>query len=127
MPAARVIFECPTCHQLVTRPLEPLPSDVPVRLEDGEAAVPEGYFALAEGDYWTGSVGSPLVNLADLVGTRHHPDPRRLNGCCGLHGSNGPNLVCERGHEIGTEKSDCWMAHAAVLLRNVTRRPASPQ
>jgi hypothetical protein len=49
-----------------------------------------------------------LVNLNDLVGTEHHQDRHRLNGCCGLDGCDGPNLVCPKGHEIGTERSDCW-------------------
>jgi len=86
--------------------------------------VPEGYSALSDDEYWTGSAGCPLVNLADLVATRHHPDPRRNSGCCGRDGCDGPNLLCDRGHEIGTEKSDCWMAHAAVLLPEVVRLPA---
>jgi hypothetical protein len=60
-----------------------------------------------------------IVNIADLVSIRRHPDFRRLNGCCGLDGCDGPNLVCTNGHEIGTEKSDCWTPHAAVLLENV--------
>jgi hypothetical protein len=97
---------------------------VPLCYEDGQAAVPQGYFATSDDDYWTGSAGNPLVNLADLVGTQHHQDSHRHNGCSGRDGLDGPNLVCERGHEIGTEKSDCRMAHAAVLLPNVTRRAA---
>lgn len=125
MSAISVIFECPTCHQPVTRPLVPLPDDVPVSYEDGKPAIPEGFFALSDDDYWTGSAGCPLVNLADLVGTQHHPDSRRNSGCCGRDGCDGPNLVCGRGHEVGTEKSDCWMAHAAVLLSSVTRRTAA--
>jgi len=69
-------------------------------------------------EYWS-AAGRVLVNLADLVGTKHHPDYRRRAGCCGLDGLDGPNLVCSNGHEVGTEKSDCWMPHAAVLLENV--------
>ena len=124
MQTERVIFACPTCGQPLTAPLSPLPSDQSVCLEDGQPAVPTGSYALSDDDYWTGSGGCPLVNLADLVGTRHHPDPRRLNGCCGPDGCDGPNLVCGNGHEVGTEKADCWMSHAAVLLPTVTRRSA---
>ena len=90
--------------------------------DDGAPAVPEGFYAISDDDYWTGSSGLVLVNLADLTGTRHHPDSRRLSGCCGPMGEDGPNLVCERGHEIGTENSDCWMAHAAVLLPGVVHQ-----
>jgi hypothetical protein len=33
-------------------------------------------------------------------------------------------LLCSNGHEIGTERSDCWMAHGAVLLPAVVREQA---
>lgn len=125
MSAIPVIFECPTCRQPVTRPLVPLPDDKSVCYEDGEAAIPPGFFALSDDDYWTGSTGCPLINLADLVDTQDHPDSRRNGGCCGRDGCNGPNLLCMQGHEIGTERSDCWMAHAAVLVRTMTRRVAA--
>lgn len=88
-------------------------------IEDGKAAVPPGYFGINTPDYWTDGGDRVLVNLSDLVGTKHHDDLHRLNGCCGRDGCDGPNVVCMNGHEIGTEKSDCWMAHAVVLLENV--------
>lgn len=56
-----------------------------------------------------------MINLEDAVNTRHHPDTRRLNGCCGLDGRDGLNTVCANGHEVGTEKSDCWMPHVLLL------------
>ncbi len=125
MTVQLTVFACPVCGQAITRPLAPLPADCAVCLEDGKAAVRQGFFALSDDDYWTGSFGSPLVNLADLVGTVHHPDTRRIQGCCGPSGCDGPNLVCGQGHEVGTERSDCWMAHGAVLLCQVTRRPVT--
>lgn len=36
-------------------------------------------------------------------------DVRRLAGCCGLDGCNGPNMLCRVCHaEVGTMQSDCW-------------------
>ena len=36
-------------------------------------------------------------------------DIRRLAGCCGLDGCNGPNMVCRLCKaEVGTMQSDCW-------------------
>jgi len=113
-----VVFECAVCRLPITRPLSHLAPDESVCLEYGQSAVPEGRFANNSADYWS-VAGGVLVNLADLVGTSRHPDSRRLNGCCGLDGCDGPNLVCVNGHEIATERSDCWMAHAAVLVENV--------
>ncbi|QNQ12128.1 hypothetical protein H3Z74_19650 [Sphingomonas alpina] len=45
-------------------------------------------------------------DLTDAVGNTRNS--RRLSGCCGLAGSNGPNQVCRCGAEIGTLRTDCW-------------------
>lgn len=116
--SVRTIFECPTCHKAITRPLLPLKLDQFVSREDRKPLVPQGFFAINSKEYWTAD-GRFVVNLADLVGTKRHSDSGRLNGCCGLDGLDGPNLLCVDGHEVGTEKSDCWMPHAAVLLESV--------
>jgi len=102
----------------------PLPADRQICLEEGQQAVPKVFYTFSNDDYLTDSDGCPLVNLDDLCGTSHHPDVSRHNGCCGRDGLDGPNLVCAMGHEIGTEKSDCWMAHAAILLRNAIPAPS---
>ena len=115
------IFKCPVCQIPVTKPLQPLPANQTICLEDGKDAVPSGFFAQGGQDFWTQSEGCVLVNLSDLTGTRRHTDSKRLNGCCGMDGCDGLNLLCEQGHEVATEKSDCWMSHGAVLVRNVIR------
>lgn len=66
----------------------------------------------------TGSVGTKIpldftpqywVNLADVLpSVQKTTNARRLNGCCGLDGCDGPNRVCSCGAEVGTEQSDCW-------------------
>jgi|SRR5215831_9113867 len=117
---ANIEASCPLCRAVITRPLSPLGPDQRLCLEDGKAAVPEGFFGVKTGDQWSAE-GSILVNLSDLVETHHHSDLHRLAGCCGLDGMDGPNLVCVNGHEIGTEKSDGWMPHAAVLLDSIVQ------
>ena len=119
IPAGPVVFECPVCRAAITRPLQLLEPSLALCTEDRKDAVPRGFFAINTPDYWTEGSDRVLVNLTDLVETRRHPDPHRLNGCCGLDGCDGPNLVCAMGHEVATEKSDCWMAHAAILLESV--------
>jgi hypothetical protein len=116
--SAQVIFECPTCRAVITRPVVALPPDHPFGTEDGKPAVPQGFFGINKAEYYN-APGVVLVNLSDLVGTKRQSEAHRLNGCCGLDGLDGPNPVCLNGHEIGTEKSDCWMPHGAVLLENV--------
>ena len=42
-------------------------------------------------------------------------DPRRLNGCCGLDGSDGPNMRCRNCKaEVGTRQSDCWTSDVFI-------------
>ena len=77
-------------------------------------------------DYWTRFEGCVLVNIADVIGTKTHPDASRLNGCCALDGLDGPNLLCENGHEVATAVSDCWMAHAVALVKDVACSRVSP-
>jgi hypothetical protein len=49
------------------------------------------------------------INPDDLTeAVRQTKKKRRLQGCCGLDGCNGPNQICRCGSEIGTRQSDCW-------------------
>ena len=51
----------------------------------------------------------------DLDGNiRNIRDARRLNGCCGLDGCDGPNQVCRCGAAVGTLRTDCWTLHLFV-------------
>lgn len=109
------VFACSACGAVVTNPVERLEDATQIRLGDGEAAVPQGRFAVADPKEWSSFGGWFMLNLADAVGTREHPEVRRLSGCCGPSGLNGKNKVCAQGHEIGTECSDCWMPHALML------------
>lgn len=103
-----IVLRCVVCGIALTRPVEPLDDASLLCPEDGRPYVPEGRLWLSDGDYYP--IGEWALNLADLVNTRHHPDGRRLNGCCGLDGCDGINRVCANGHEVGTERSDCWWA-----------------
>lgn len=49
------------------------------------------------------------INPDDLTkAVRRTKNRRRLGGCCGMAGNNGPNQVCTCGAEIGTLQADCW-------------------
>jgi hypothetical protein len=55
------------------------------------------------------------INLGDMPGEPlYTPHKKRLNGCCGLDGCDGPNRVCRCGEHIGTEQSDCWSPRVFV-------------
>jgi hypothetical protein len=49
------------------------------------------------------------LNPEDLTGAvRLTRNRKRLGGCCGLAGIDGPNQLCRCGAEIGTLRTDCW-------------------
>ena len=58
------------------------------------------------------------LNVDDLLEpSRMIDDFSRLNGCCGISGTDGPTHVCSCNAEIGTLNSDCWTWFA--FLRDV--------
>jgi hypothetical protein len=103
---------CTQCGIMVTLPVSSFPDKALLCEEDGQDYIPRGFFAVSDGSFFRGTEGHLIVNLKDVVNTKHHPDSHRLNGCCGMDGLDGKNTVCENGHEVGTEHSDCWMPHA---------------
>lgn len=87
---------------------------------DGQNFIQAGFYAISDGDYFTGSQGQFITNADDLLNIKDHPDRSRLNGCCGLDGCDGLNKVCMNGHEVATEKSDCWMPHVVIIEKDQT-------
>ncbi|GAA0808517.1 hypothetical protein [Spirilliplanes yamanashiensis] len=123
------VFACRACGAALTRGLsrvplaalgEPLaPFEVPPGEDCPPWIMPGAYAVDPEPDDPPVSpaprLGTVLINAADLLDRRLHPDPRRLVGCCGLDGCDGPNLVCACGAEIATERSDCWTPQVVLL------------
>ncbi|MFE0276047.1 hypothetical protein ACFWZY_28735 [Streptomyces sp. NPDC058992] len=137
------VFRCRRCHGEVTGAVRevPLPDvdrvPVPYEMKNGEECpprMPPGTFAFdppSEAAHRTRptSEWEPVVfpSYAELEGivlaradVRHlerTSQPGRLNGCCGLDGCDGPNLVCRWCRtEIATERSDCWTPQEVVLV-----------
>ncbi|WP_328958141.1 hypothetical protein [Kitasatospora purpeofusca] len=73
---------------------------------------------MAQGTFTVNVDGSLLIlHPDDVPGTALHPDARRVNGCCGLAGQDGPNLVCSGcGVEVATKESDCWTDNLVALV-----------
>ena len=103
----KVIFRCLKCKVALSIPL----------VEDKELAQPrvepnfiaQGcYVVLKHGVFIPGATGHFAIHLDDARNTERHPDIERLYGCCGPEGIHGLNTICVSGHEIGTEKSDCY-------------------
>ncbi|MCX2948142.1 hypothetical protein [Lentzea sp. NEAU-D7] len=66
-----------------------------------------------------------ILHPDDVPGTALHPEARRRNGCCGLDGQDGPNVVCAGcGAEVATKESDCWTDNlVALIAAAVVSRP----
>ena len=108
-------LHCKKCGVQLTGELVRLTDKSKLSQEDKSALVPKGKFFVSYGEYEPEHQGDFLVNLADLKDTRLTKDPSKLNGCCGLDGLDGFNILCPNGHEVGTERSDCWLPHYAIL------------
>ena len=107
-------FVCLECHSAVTGELHRFPTETTLDEADRHDLVPRGTYFVSPGEFEPELSGDYLVNLKDLRNTRHHSDLRRLNGCCGLDGQDGFNILCENDHEVGIERSDCRHAHHSV-------------
>jgi hypothetical protein len=103
---------------MVTAQLKELTNTLLLQEIDDEPFIQQGYYFISDGEYFTGTEGLVIINISDLMNCRDLPDRGRLSGCCGMDGTNGPNKVCINGHEIGTEKSDCWMANAFIFKKD---------
>ncbi len=113
------IFRCAGCRQ-------PLTSEVvagePLRGPERPAAHEVVSPRMAAGTFKVNFDASLLIlHPGDVPGTAPHPDARRLAGCCGVAGQDGPNLVCSGcGIEVATKESDCWTDNLVALILAVT-------
>ena len=106
---------CKTCHLEISEPLTELKDLNLIKEEMGHDYIPRGFYLIQEEEEDERVKGSIIINIKDLINTNRHSDGTRLNGCCGLDGTDGMNTVCLHDHEIGTEYSDCWRYHKVIF------------
>lgn len=110
-----MIVKCKICGLHLTHSLIELHDEKYLNEEDNMDFIPEGYFIFSDGMFFTNSKGKIIINRKDLINSKNHSDSSRLYGCCGLDGTSGVNKTCNNNHEIGTERSDCWMPHCVIF------------
>ncbi len=135
---SRTQLICRSCGAKLTALLDPITTvSKAAALCDFEcdergAPVPRGHVLFVEGDVFAmrqadvqgwKPEGLPqawmhLEDVAPFVGDS--ADTRRMSGCCGPSGIDGPNRVCACGVDVGTESSDCWTWHMFVPLAENT-------
>jgi hypothetical protein len=133
------IFKCRTCGTALTRRLtelsesevdearEALPAEEPA-----QPLLPRGTFTIDDQPFGpphvpikpgsnmhvsAGPIGTIILHPKDIRRVQRHTDRGRLNGCCDLDGTDGPNLVCANcGTEVATQQTDCWTSWTSVRL-----------
>ena len=114
---------CKTCNLELSKTINELNDLSLINENDREDFVPEGfYLAFHDGTTYAEQIkDSIIINIKDLINSNYHSEQSRLNGCCGQDGLDGMNRVCSNNHEIGTEHSDCWMAHFIAINPKLVR------
>ncbi|MFD4609688.1 hypothetical protein ACFWOT_16620 [Streptomyces sp. NPDC058440] len=108
------LFTCANCRQPLTGDLKEARPQRDTEKRCGHRIAPP---RMTRGTYAISHDASLFIlHPDDVPGTVPHPDHGRRNGCCGLDGQDGPNLVCAAcGSEVATEQSDCWTQHLVAL------------
>ncbi|MFB6894129.1 hypothetical protein ACFCX4_33015 [Kitasatospora sp. NPDC056327] len=107
------VFTCANCLLPLTGSLRRARPSADAGKRSGHRTAPPG---ITRGTYAADPDGGFLLHPDDAPGTAPHPDHRRRNGCCGLDGLDGPNLVCSAcGTEVATRQSDCWTPNLIAL------------
>ena len=102
---------CRHCSTRLTANLQLVPLAVQNEAM-GEDLLPPGQLMKEDGSSFQHEAGYFLANVADAEQMQLTSDSRRLNGCCGLDGCDGPNLQCEIcGTYVATKRTDCWTPH----------------
>jgi hypothetical protein len=110
-----MIVRCRQCGVDLTEDLVQVITNDHLKETDSEDYILRGRFFVSDGEYYAGSEKQILINKADLKNAVDHSDTSRLGGCCGFAGLDGLNKLCINGHEIATERSDCWLAHSVMF------------
>ncbi|CAE6700626.1 hypothetical protein R69927_03263 [Paraburkholderia domus] len=118
-----VCFRCNRCDAPITRALMIADtSQYTTRGGEswkfGEPCFPAGFAIRERGDVWKAYAGCWLVQEDDVIGlsVTHHVD--RTNGCCGMTGWRGPNLICRCGEHVASAETDCTVPNFVALNKD---------
>ncbi|MFJ6562981.1 hypothetical protein ACIQMV_24570 [Streptomyces sp. NPDC091412] len=119
------LFTCTNCRQPLTGDLKKARPSRDIEKRPGHRVAPP---RMARGTYAISHDASLFIlHPDDVPGTAPHPDRGRRNGCCGLDGQDGPNLVCAAcGADVATKQSDCWTQNLVALTAAAVVGGAEP-
>jgi hypothetical protein len=109
-------FVCARCASRLSAEVRELQSEAGLSRTPETDYLPAGFAFMERGVVWPARRGYWCINANDAIGMQVTEDIRRTNGCCGLDGGDGPNLLCSAcGHEVATANSDCWMPRCVLF------------
>jgi hypothetical protein len=122
------ILKCRNCGEDLSLPVTIFDADSvefhQPAFVDGEDVMRQGFVFMSRKPYRFCPEGPPdpleftpqyWMTMKDILENVHlTKDAKRLNGCCGLDGCDGPNRVCSCGAYVGTEMNDCWTSYLFV-------------
>jgi hypothetical protein len=74
-----------------------------------------------DGSYFHGRSGAYIAHIHDVLNVHQTLDSKRLQGCCGLDGCDGPNLQCNICDTyVATKMTDCWQPHCIIFDQTAT-------
>lgn len=110
---------CKTCNLPLTNEVK-LYEGKSFGKADKQPFIQAGFYTVSDDGFFSDTKGDIIINVGDMINTIDHTDEERLTGCCGLAGLDGANKMCVNGHEVATEKSDCWMPRAVIFEKEKT-------
>jgi hypothetical protein len=104
-----MILRCAICSIAISNEIIQL-QDLSLLIEDdGKDHISKGFYRIGtEHDDVIQADNGFILNIADMINTKY--SEQAAFGCCGLSGGD-MNTLCNNGHEIGSECSDCWLPH----------------
>ncbi len=124
-----ICIRCLSCSSSLTKPLELVDYslhtdevDQPC-LPDGTVRpyLPVGTIGQEDGSYFNTMVGAYVTNVDACLNMSLTEDITRLYGCCGVGGTNGPNLLCDTcKRSVATKLEDCCTPHCVVFDPDAT-------
>ena|SRR5688572_18503993 len=109
------VLRCRSCQRPLSAVLHSNVDPAGTNHADRAPFVPAGNIHLSDGEFFTATEDRYIINLDDGRNLTDHTNVKRLAGCSGMDGCDGPNKLCLCGAEVATEKSDCWMPHALIF------------
>jgi hypothetical protein len=112
-----MIIKCKICGMSLTGNIYLLLNEELLSQEYDSDYVPKGYYYINNIENEIEHLNGVSINKSDLLNFKYHKE--RLSGCCGPAGLDGLNILCLNGHEVATEKSDCWQPHEIIFEKEL--------